>query len=118
MKNWFNYKYLMAPILGIILSVPAVATAVATKHGAQTETMKITVSDLDLSQEDGILTLYQRLKTSAGKVCGVKDSHVTGSRIASFKIKRQHKKCSAEALNNAVQSFNNKMLTDLHRNKT
>ena len=118
MKNWFNYTLLMAPILCIILSVPAVATAVTTKHRTQTETMKVTVSDLDLSQEDGVLTLYQRIKTSAGKVCGVKDSHVTGSRIASLKIKRQYKKCSAEALDQAVQSINNKMLTDLHTNKT
>ncbi len=118
MKNWFNYKHLMAAILCFIFSVPAVATAAASKHKTQTQTMTVTVSDLDLSQEDGILTLYQRIKTSAGKVCGVKDSHVTGSRVASLKIKRQYKKCSTKALDQAVQSFNNKMLTDLHANRT
>ncbi len=114
MNNLFAKKYLLVALLGASLSVPAVTTAAVNNDKVQTESMRIEFSDLDLSREEGIKTLYQRLKSSANKVCGTKDVHVTGSRIAASKIKRQFKRCYAKALNGAVQTVNNKGLSDFH----
>ena len=118
MKTVLNPKFLLTPMLCIILSAPALATAVVAKHNVQIENMNVPVADLDLSREEGVFTLYKRLKNSASKVCGEKEAHVTGSRIGSLKVKRQYKTCYAEALNSAVQSINNERLTDLHTNNS
>lgn len=118
MKSHFNYKFLLAPVLGIALSAPAIASAVPAKHQTHDQSMKVTISDLDLSKEEGIVTLYERLKHGANKVCGKYDTQVTGSRIQSLNIKKQYEKCSSDALNKAVRIINNKKLTDLHRKST
>ncbi len=118
MKNRFRCKSLLLPLLLVILAVPAVTLAGVNNGKERVETMSISISDLDLTQKEGIATLYKRLKSSAGKVCGAKDGHITGSRIASLKIKKQYKKCYARALNGAVQGINNKILTELHSSNT
>ena len=118
MKNWISHKHILDPILCLILSVPVVATAVVNKNTTQNETMKITVSDLDLSREEGILTLYQRLKDGVSKICGAEETIVTGSRIKSLQVEKHFKKCTSAALNKAVKNINNKMLTNLHTNKS
>ncbi|MFT7459772.1 MAG: UrcA family protein [Planctomycetota bacterium] len=114
MKNRFNHKQLLTPFLCLVLSIPGFAFAVVNKDKAEVESMKITFPDLDLSQDEGVVTLYQRLKSNVGKVCGEKDTHVIGSRIAASKIKKEYKKCTALALNNAVKSIDNEKLTKLH----
>ena len=114
MNKLITGKQLLAPVLLIVLCGPAIANAAVERNGIRTDAMKITVSDLDLSQREGVETLYGRLKKGANNVCGVKHTQVTGSRIGSSKIKQQHRKCYAKALNNAVKNINNKMLTDLH----
>ncbi len=118
MNMHIKTKQILSPIVCLILSAPLLASAVTSDRGIQTGAMKIVTSDLDLSREEGISTLYNRLQKGASDVCGVRDTQVTGSRIASLKIKRQHRKCSTEALNNAVQSINNEMLSEFHRNKS
>ena len=114
MNNWFSKKYLLVALLSVFLSVPAVTIAAVSKDKAQDNSMTITISDLDLSKEAGIESLYQRLKINVSKVCGEKDTHVTGSRIASSKIKKRHKKCSIEAMDRVVKSIDNEKLTKLH----
>ncbi len=114
MKSWFNYNQLIASILYAMLCTPALATAVVTQHNMQIETRTVSASDLNLSHEKGVVTLYQRLIKAASKVCGAKDSYRAGSRIESRKIKQQYKTCSTEALNSAVQSVNNEQLTAMH----
>jgi UrcA family protein len=118
MNNLISAKQLMAPVLLIVLSGPSLATAAVERNGIRTDVTKITASDLDLSQQEGVTTLYNRLKKGANDVCGVKHTQVTGSRVEASKIKRQHKKCYAKALDNAVQNIDNSMLTDMHDNKS
>lgn len=118
MKKLITSKHLLVTILFFVFSGPAIVSAAVERNGVRTDSMKIIVADLDLSQKDGVETLYYRLKKGANDVCGVKYTQVTGSRIASSKIKQQHRKCYAKTLNNAVQSINNKMLTDLHSSNT
>ena len=118
MNKLITFKQLLTPILLVALSSPALTSAAVERNGIRTDAMKITISDLDLSQREGVQTLYNRLKKGANNVCGVKHSQVTGSRIASSKIKQQHRKCYAKALNNAVKNINNKILTDLHTSNT
>ena len=110
MKNWFNHKQILASILCLILSLPAMVTAVV----MQNETTTVSVSDLNLSNEKGIETLYQRLTIAASKVCGSKDFSRTGYRIESWKSKKQYEACFTEALNSGVQRINNERLTALH----
>ncbi len=118
MNNWFDNKYLLVALLSAFLSVPALTTAAIGKDKTEVKSMKITFSDLDLSREEGIETLYQRLKSGASKVCGTKNTHVTGSRVESSKTKNGFKRCYAKALNSAVQSINNTRLTDIHSNNS
>jgi UrcA family protein len=118
MNKLITGKQLLAPVLFTVLCGPTLASAAVEKNGIRTDSMKITVSDLDLSQREGVETLYSRLQKGADNVCGVKYTQVTGSRVASSKIKQQHRKCYAQALNNAVKNINNKMLTDLHTSNT
>ena len=118
MNKLITSRQLLTPILLVALTSPALTSAAVERNGIQTDAMKITVSDLDLSQREGVETLYNRLKKGANNVCGVKHTLVTGSRIASSKIRQQHRKCYAKALNNAVKNINNKILTDLHTGNT
>ena len=114
MNNWSSKKYFIVALLSVFLSVPAVTVAAVSNDKAQAESITITISDLDLSHDAGIVTLYQRLKDNVSKVCGEKDTHVTGSRVASSKIKKRHKKCSIEAMDRVVKSIGNEKLTKLH----
>jgi UrcA family protein len=113
-----NTRMLLTPILFIILTGPTIVKANVGEVKTNTQATSVSVSDLDLSQKEGVATLYNRLKKGAKDVCGEKHTQVTGSRIASSKIKRQHRKCTVLALDKAVQSINNEMLTDWHTNNS
>ena len=118
MNIWMNSRFLLTPILFVILTGPTIVNANVDNIGTNTETKRVSISDLDLSQKEGVATLYSRLTKGAKDVCGEKHTQVTGSRIASSKIKRQHRKCTALAIEQAVESINNEMLTVWHTNNS
>ncbi|NKB37687.1 MAG: UrcA family protein [Gammaproteobacteria bacterium] len=101
-------------VLGAAMTMPAISNATVNDNNKVSESTTLKISDLDLSQEKGIATLYERLKSSANKVCGDKDIHVIGSRVESNKFRRAYKRCYARALNGAVNSINNARLTEMH----
>jgi len=118
MKQKMNKANLIAALMSASLTLPAVSTAAINTYGTHSESLTVNVSDLDLSQEKGIETLYQRLKTNAVKVCGIQETHITGSRIASSKIKRHHKKCTRDALGRVVDSIGDERLIRLHQEQS
>lgn len=115
MKNLFEKKQLLAAVAGFVLFVPLAVNAVMPNTDLQTRNTSIAVSDLNLSRQEGIETLYQRLKQAAGNVCGPETSHGVGPRIVPLSVKKQYRECVDKALDEAVRSINNESLTKLHR---
>lgn len=105
-------------LLSTALTLPAISNASVNDNKSVNESATLKISDLDLSQEKGVATLYERLKSTANKVCGSKDAHVTGSRVESSKFRRDYKRCYARALNGAVNSVNNARLTEMHNDNS
>ena len=118
MKTVINKKALLVAVLSSTLVLPAVSNAAVNPNQIETESATLKISDLDLSQEKGIVTLYERLKSTADMVCGSKDNEFTGSRVEANKYRRDYKRCYARALNGAVNSIKNEKLTEFHKNNS
>jgi UrcA family protein len=118
MKAQTTKNTLCIALLSTALSLPTLSNANVNDRNEVSESTTLKISDLDLSQEKGVATLYERLKNTANKVCGSKDSHVIGSRVESNKFRRAYKRCYAKALNGAVRSVNNARLTEMHSNNS
>ncbi len=91
-----NRVYAMALALaatGIVLS-PAIASAQDERSAS------ISYSDLDLTTEDGIAALNQRIERAARYVCGLDDVNL-GTRLRS----REARQCVSEARENIEESL-------------
>jgi UrcA family protein len=71
--------------------------------------LRITVSDLDLSKNTDVATLYARIKSAAEQACGT--DVVTGSRLPSG----SKKQCMSQAVDGAVSQINNASLSAYHK---
>ena len=118
MKTATNNKALLVAVLSSTLVLPAISNAAVNNNHLETESATLKISDLDLNQEKGIVTLYERIKSTANKVCGSKDTEFTGSRVEASKYRRDFKRCYARALNGAVNSVKNERLTEFHKNNS
>jgi UrcA family protein len=76
---------------------------------APAQTLRISVSDLDLSKTSDVATLYARIKSAAQQACGA--DVVTGSRLTST----SKKQCTKEAVDGAVSQINNASLSAYHK---
>jgi len=74
-----------------------------------THSLRISVSDLDLSKSTDVATLYARIRSAAEQACGT--DVVTGSRLPSGS-KRQ---CMGQAVDGAVSQINNAKLSAYHK---
>ena len=109
MKNWFNHKLLSASILCVICGVIIIPSAGAMIHLEGDNVARVTFSELDLSQQEGVETLYQRLKIATRMVCGTNDN-----RTRSLSTRHAAKKCYNKALDDSVRSIGNPRLDALH----
>ncbi len=109
MKESKVFKSLVATLIVIVLSGPAVVLASTSSH---LEPNKATVSyaDLNLENEEGVRELYQRLKRASKGVCGGASSRHAGSVIK----KSSRQQCYRETLSNAVDNIDNEDLTRIH----
>lgn len=73
------------------------------------QSLRIIVSDLDLSKNTDVATLYARIKSAAVQACGT--DVVTGSRLPSD----SKKQCMAQAVDGAVAQINNTSLSAYHK---
>jgi UrcA family protein len=103
----FRSKYLSATMLCVIFSIPAVSMAASMTHEENVNPIKVSFSDLNLSQDEGVETLYHRLKVAARKSCG---SKVTRE----LWILANNRQCVNSALAKAVESIDNEKLKRRH----
>jgi UrcA family protein len=89
--------------LALTLSMGAGAAMVKGTHSA----VRVDLSDLDLTHEDGQQVMEARLKRAAKKVCGSQDIRKAGS----LEIVRKNKACFIDSFANAVDSVENHYLT-------
>ncbi len=109
MKESKLFKSLVATFVVIVLGGPAVVLA---GTPSDFENAKVTVSyaDLNLENEEGVQTLYRRLKRASKEVSGFRSLTTVGD-VGRFRKMRQYYN---EALSNAVESFNNERLSEIH----
>ena len=79
---------------------------------ATQQTLRLSVSDLDLNKSADVATLYKRIKNAAEQACGA--DVVTGSRLPS----QSERQCLSQAVDGAVQQINNPSLSAYHKQET
>ena len=100
-------KQLLAVVLGVAFSIPAVSTAGTMPLEKNVNSVTVSFADLNLSNDSGVETLYQRLKTASHRSCGT----VSARQLNLF---RPIKECVKKALAEAVDSIDNEKLDQLH----
>lgn len=84
-------------------------SAARAENAPAPQSLRIVVSDLDLSKNADVATLYKRIKSAAEQACGA--DVVTGSRLPSG----SKKQCLTQAVDGTVLQINNPSLTAYHK---
>lgn len=105
--NIFNKQKLLTLALVTTFAVPAISTAATMNPGRNVNPIIVSFADLNLTQDEGVETLYSRLKVGAKQSCGT----VSARQLNLF---RSTKECVKTALNKAVESIDNEKLSELH----
>jgi UrcA family protein len=94
--------------LSLSLALASVALA-APMLGSSAETKSVSVrsSDLNLDREAGVQSLYSRIQGAAREACKGVESRSASTQAA-------HKECMRTAVDGAVMSANNDALKSLH----
>ncbi|MFO7278029.1 MAG: UrcA family protein [Pseudomonadota bacterium] len=100
--------------LACVLGTSSVFADMTTKNDGNTETRSIKVSfaDLDLDKPADAAELYKRIQRAAQVVCG--------PRVSANELGRMYdaRRCSQQAISDAVAQVNRPTLTAVHRNVT
>lgn len=112
MKTMKSFQKLSLVILSIVLLVPGISQA-ASNQQVSMNSVVVSYADLDLSRDQNVVALYQRLQNAANKVCGASENRV-GARITARKLERAAEVCAASALEQAIANIDNPRLTALH----
>jgi len=105
-------KRLTAIIIAVFLGAHAGAFAGTVDEYRAATSIHVVYSDLNLSSDAGISTLYRRLHGAARTVCGEQHSlRLAGSLEQLLK----NKQCYDSVLTRAVSSFDNTRLQSIHR---
>ncbi|MFB3084157.1 MAG: UrcA family protein [Gammaproteobacteria bacterium] len=110
MKESKLFKSLVATFVVIVLGGPAVALA-GTPNYFEVKTT-VSYTDLNLENEEGVRVLYQRLKRASKEVCGATSVEIP--RTVPILLQRGARQCYRETLSNAVEKFDNEVLTRIH----
>jgi UrcA family protein len=93
-------------ILAVLLSpLSSAATAVWPRYEVVTRTVNF--ADLDLTNSKAIATLYGRIKSAADRVCGSDEP-------TSLQTLRSVRRCTKEAIDQAVKDVSSSGLTTFH----
>ncbi len=109
MKESILFKSLVATFVVIVLGGPAVVLA-GTPSDFKVAKVTVSYADLNLESEKGVQTLYKRLQRASKEVSGFRSLTTVGD-VGRFRKMRQSYN---EALSNAVESFNNERLSEIH----
>ena len=88
---------------GCLLAASAFAAA-----ATDARSVRVSFSELDLSNAAGVERLYSRLKSAAGAVCGSAD-------IRDLAALGRQQSCAQQALDRAVEGVHSARLTERHR---
>jgi UrcA family protein len=115
MKRNVIGKLWMIGMIGIAAAggaFTADAGVVARPAARQVDTRSVTVryADLDLSEQAGVESLYQRLRTAARHVCGSKETRY-------LEAVRDWRRCHNTALEQAIKEVANERLTAVHEDR-
>ncbi len=100
-------KQLLAVVLGVAFSTPVISTAGTMPLEKDVNSITVSFADLNLSNDSGVETLYQRLKAGARRSCGT----VSARQLNLFRLTKE---CVKNALAEAVDSIDNEKLDQLH----
>jgi len=109
MKESKLFKSLVATFVVIVLSGPAVVLA-GTPSDFEVAKVTVSYSDLNLATEQGVEVLYKRLQRASKEVSGITSLRTVGSLRRVQEARQQYN----ESLSNAVESFNNERLSEIH----
>jgi UrcA family protein len=110
MKVIKKASVLSAAALIVTLGVPTLASA--NLEGLANENFEVSVnfSDLDLTDDSGVVALYQRLRSAAYRACGSTSVFELGS----IEQAGENRQCFQAFINNAVSQIGNEKLTSYH----
>jgi UrcA family protein len=108
MKIYKRSSLVTIAALVVALGMPAIGSAAL--GGAEQYEVSVGFSDLDLSQDKGVSTLYARLRSAASRACGPTSIAELGS------IERvvENKQCFNSLMDKAVAQINDDKLTTIH----
>ena len=110
MKDSKLFKSLVATFVVIVFGGPAVVLA-STPNYIEVKTT-VSYADLNLENEEGVRVLYQRLQHATKKVCSATSLEIP--RTVPILLQRGTRQCYRETLSNAVEKFDNEVLTRIH----
>ena len=87
-------------------------SAARAADGPSAQSVRISVSDLNLNKSSDVATLYHRIKSAAEQTCGA--DVVTGSRLVS----RSKRQCFSQAVEGAVAQINTPSLSASHKQES
>lgn len=99
-----------ASFLAILLA-PGIAGAASDDGSAQETAVRVSYSDLNLNNQDGITALYNRLQAASRAACGPQRSV---SEAGSVNRLTSNKRCYEDALDNAITAIDHPGLNRLH----
>lgn len=105
-RNGGKYAALALLVTGTFAGALGSTATYAEPNAAETVSIEVVYSDLDLNSVAGVETLYQRLRGAARSACG--DSGKRISEIVAYRA------CYDRALETAVSGFNSVRLTAIH----
>ena len=111
MKESTRFRTLLAALSLTALSLPFAASAEERDNTSERTVVRVSYADLDLSSDEGMTVLYQRLRGAAKKVCGPLNYRQAGS----LTLMRLNRQCYQSALDKAVQKMNIAGLEAIHR---
>ena len=116
MKELKLFKSLVATIVVIVLSGPAVVQAAGTIKYIEVGKASVSYADLNLENEESVRVLYRRLQRASHNLCSAAPPKIAGSLPIIYVLSDgvETKQCYREALSNAVDKFDNEDLTRIH----
>ena len=116
MKELKLFKSLVATIVVIVLSGPAVVQAAGTISYIEVGKASVSYADLNLESEESVRVLYRRLKRASKVLCSATPPRIAGSVLDNYQSYngQETRQCYREALSNAVDKFDNEDLTRIH----
>ena len=111
MKESNRVRKLLIASAVVVLSIPAIAGAVPHNSSVEEATVRVSYSDLDLSANAGVVTLYKRLRRASSAFCGPQRSLAYAGSLQQL-INNRH--CYNDLLSQLVAKTDNAKLNEIH----